>query len=95
MVQQVFTSLSVIFIFSPAAEDRLTSRSSTFPYTAEKCSQLLQLLSLQRGTPKTLCISNRLTETFHKGRALDGHTLCFVGGWEIPIFIPESSSQIL
>lgn len=50
----------LIGVMSHGAADRLTSRSSTFPYTAEKCSQLLQLLSLQRG------------------RALDGHTLCFV-----------------
>ncbi|KAG2136726.1 hypothetical protein DEU56DRAFT_805603 [Suillus clintonianus] len=50
----------LIGVMSHGAADRLTSRSSTFPYTAERCSQLLELLSLQRG------------------RALDGHTLCFV-----------------
>ncbi|KAG1786873.1 uncharacterized protein HD556DRAFT_1247696 [Suillus plorans] len=50
----------LIGVMSHGAADRMTSRSSTFPYTAERCSQMLQLLSLQRG------------------RALDGHTLCFV-----------------
>ncbi|KAG1902152.1 uncharacterized protein F5891DRAFT_1024977 [Suillus fuscotomentosus] len=62
----IYTQLSpqmvddLIGVMSHGAADRMTSRSSTFPYTAERCSQLLQLLSLQRG------------------RALDGHTLCFV-----------------
>lgn len=27
---------------------------------------------------------SRVTENFRTGRALDGHTLCFVGGWEAP-----------
>lgn len=53
----------LIGVMSHGAADRLTSRSSTFPYTAEKCSQLLQLLSLQRGRPldgHTLCFVARL-----------------------------------
>ncbi|KAJ8585383.1 hypothetical protein M405DRAFT_825154, partial [Rhizopogon salebrosus TDB-379] len=39
----------LIGVMSHGAADRLTSRSSTFPYTAEKTSQLLQLLFLRRG----------------------------------------------
>lgn len=53
----------LIGVMSHGAADRLTSRSSTFPYTAEKCSQLLQLLSLQRGRTldgHTLCFVARL-----------------------------------
>lgn len=53
----------LIGVMSHGAADRLTSRSSTFPYTAEKCSQLLQLLSLQRGRSldgHTLCFVARI-----------------------------------
>ncbi|KAG2139477.1 hypothetical protein BD769DRAFT_1431984 [Suillus cothurnatus] len=54
---------ALIGVMSHGAADRLTSRSSTFPYTAEKCNQLLQLLSLQRGRTldgHTLCFVARL-----------------------------------
>lgn len=53
----------LIGVMSHGAADRLTSRSSTFPYTAERCNQLLQLLSLQRGRTldgHTLCFVARL-----------------------------------
>lgn len=43
--------------------DRMTSRTSTFPYTEERCGQLLQALSLRRGEPldgHTLCFVARL-----------------------------------
>ncbi|KAG2342276.1 hypothetical protein BDR05DRAFT_886483 [Suillus weaverae] len=60
---QVIDDLIGVMSHGAAVEDRLTSRSSTFPYTAERCSQLLQLLSLQRGRTldgHTLCFVARL-----------------------------------
>ncbi|KAG1753639.1 uncharacterized protein EDB91DRAFT_1242618 [Suillus paluster] len=53
----------LIGVMSHGAADRLTSRSSTFPYTAERCSQLLQLLSLQRGESIIFSVPNSLSET--------------------------------
>ncbi|OAX42603.1 hypothetical protein K503DRAFT_796989 [Rhizopogon vinicolor AM-OR11-026] len=54
----------LIGVMSHGAADRLTSRTSTFPYTAEKCTQLLQLVSLRREGETldghTLCFVARL-----------------------------------
>lgn len=58
--------------------DRMTSRTSTFLYTEGKCSQLLQALSLQRGTEATVAKRAHVL-TIMKGKPIDGYTLCFVG----------------
>ncbi|KAF9236650.1 hypothetical protein BU15DRAFT_76749 [Melanogaster broomeanus] len=50
-------------IISHGQADRLTSRTSTFPYTAETCEQFLRLLSRKSGQPidgHTLCYAARL-----------------------------------
>ncbi|OJA17677.1 hypothetical protein AZE42_03021 [Rhizopogon vesiculosus] len=68
---------NLISVISHGMIDRMTSRTSTFPYTEGKCNQFLQALSLHRGMEATV------TKEFHvltimKGKPLDGHTLCFV-----------------
>jgi len=56
----------------------MTSRTSTFPYTEEKCGQFLQALSLRRGM-QAIVAKGVYVLTIMKGAPLDGHTLCFVG----------------
>lgn len=54
---------SLISVICHGMTDRMTSRTSTFPYTEEKCDQLLRGLSLRRGEPLdgyTLCFVARL-----------------------------------
>ncbi|KIL00338.1 hypothetical protein PAXRUDRAFT_821795 [Paxillus rubicundulus Ve08.2h10] len=50
-------------VISHGQADRLTSRTSTFPYTADTCKQFLKLLSRKRGERVdgyTLCYASRL-----------------------------------
>ncbi|KAG1902145.1 uncharacterized protein F5891DRAFT_1024927 [Suillus fuscotomentosus] len=54
---------NLISVICHGMTDRMTSRSSTFPYTEEKCDQLLRALSLRQGEPldaHTLCFVARL-----------------------------------
>ncbi|KAG2134856.1 hypothetical protein DEU56DRAFT_809046 [Suillus clintonianus] len=54
---------NLISVICHGMTDRMTSRTSTFPYTEEKCGQLLQALSFRRGQPldgHTLCFVARL-----------------------------------
>jgi hypothetical protein len=54
---------NLISVICHGMTDRMTSRTSTFPYTEEKCDQLLRALSLRRGEPLdgyTLCFVARL-----------------------------------
>ncbi|KAJ8590002.1 hypothetical protein M405DRAFT_881296 [Rhizopogon salebrosus TDB-379] len=54
---------NLISVLSHGMIDRMTSPTSTFPYTEEKCRHFLQVLSLQRGRPldgHTLCFVARL-----------------------------------
>ncbi|KAG1753634.1 uncharacterized protein EDB91DRAFT_1285986 [Suillus paluster] len=56
--------------------DRMTSRTSTFPYTEVKCGQLLQALSLRRGEPldgHTLCFAARLWGAINNQRFMTYH----------------------
>lgn len=54
---------NLISVICHGMTDRMTSRTSTFPYTEGKCDQLLRTLSLRRGEPldgHTLCFVARL-----------------------------------
>lgn len=64
---------NLISVICHGMTDRMTSRTSTFPYTEEKCDQLLRALSLRRGEPldgHTLCFVARLWGAINHQRFL-------------------------
>jgi hypothetical protein len=77
--------------------DRLTSRVSTFQYTAARCAEFIDMLRSSRGMRNLLSVVDG-TKYVNLAEIGSGHTTCFVArlwGTVGKIFSPTSVHQIL